>query len=61
METYQQLENDLPKDADERAAMVARLLDLIERKNAAVERYNELQGEYVFERKQIKPLERVGE
>ena len=63
METYQQLDSDQPKDAVERAAMVARLLDLIERTNAAIDRhtnqekpdrlairqYTELRDEYVRE------------
>lgn len=63
METYQHLDSDQPKDADERAAMVARLLDLIERTNAALDRhtnqekpdrlairqYTELRDEYVRE------------
>ena len=63
METYQHLDSDRPKDADERAAMVARLLDLIERTNAAVDRhtnqekpdrlairqYTELRDEYLRE------------
>ena len=63
METYQHLDSDQPKDADERTAMVARLLDLIERTNAAVDRhtnqekpdrlairqYTELRDEYLRE------------
>jgi len=63
METYEHLNQNTPQNADERAAMVARLLDLIERTNAAIERhmshekpdqlaikqYTELRDEYVQE------------
>lgn len=63
METHQQSDSDHPKDAVKRAAMVARLLDLIERTNAAVDRhthqpqpdrlairqYTELRDDYVRE------------
>ena len=63
METYGRLNDDQPKNADERAAMIARLLDLIERTNAAIDRhinqdhhdqlairqYTELRDEYVRE------------
>ncbi len=37
METYQHLDGNHPNNADERAAMVARLLDLIDRANAAID------------------------
>lgn len=63
METYEHLNDNHPTNADERAAMVARLLDLIERTNAAIDRhtnqqqpdqlairqYTELRDEYVQE------------
>jgi len=63
METYPHLDTEHPQNAYERAAMVARLLDLIERTNAAVDRhtnqekpdrlairqYTELRDEYVRE------------
>lgn len=63
METYPHLDAECSPNADERAAMVARLLDLIERTNAAVDRhknqekpdrlairqYTELRDEYVRE------------
>lgn len=63
METYGHLNDNHPTNADERAAMVARLLDLIERTNAAIDRhtnqdkpdqlairqYTELRDEYVQE------------
>ena len=63
METYPHLDAEHPQNADERATMVARLLDLIERTNAAVDRhtnqekpdrlairqYTELRDEYVRE------------
>ena len=63
METYEHLNENHPANADERAAMVARLLDLIERTNAAVDRhisqenpdqlairqYTDLRNEYVQE------------
>ena len=63
METYEHVNDDQPKNADVRAAMVARLLDLIERTNAAIDRhtnqeqpdrlairqYTELRDEYLRE------------
>lgn len=63
METYAYLNDNQPNNADERATMVARLLDLIERTNAAIDRqtnqenpdqlairqYTELRDEYVQE------------
>lgn len=63
METYPHLDAEHPQNADERAALVARLLDLIERTNAAIDRhtnqgkpdrlairqYTELRDEYVQE------------
>ena len=63
METYTHLDAEHPQNADERAAMVARLLDLIERTNATVDRhtnqekpdrlairqYTELRDDYVRE------------
>ncbi|GAB3689160.1 hypothetical protein GCM10027592_05160 [Spirosoma flavus] len=63
MENYEHLNENHPANADERAAMVARLLDLIERTNTAIERhtaqerpdqlairqYTELRDEYVKE------------
>lgn len=63
MKTYPHLDAEHPQNADERAALVARLLDLIERTNAAIDRhtnqekpdrlairqYTELRDEYVRE------------
>lgn len=63
MEAYEHLNNNHPVNADERAIMVTRLLDLIERTNAAIDRhthqenpdqlairqYTELRDEYVKE------------
>ena len=63
METYPHLDAEYPQNADERAATVSRLLDLIERTNAAIDRhtrqpqpnllairqYTELRDEYVRE------------
>jgi hypothetical protein len=63
MATYEHLNDNHPSDAHERAAMVARLHDLIERTNAAINRhtnqeepdqlairqYIELRGEYLQE------------
>ncbi|ADB41833.1 hypothetical protein [Spirosoma linguale] len=63
METYEHLNDNHPTNADERAVMVVRLLDLIERTNAAIDRhtnqdkpdqlavrqYTELRDEYVQE------------
>ena len=63
METYLHLDAEQPQNADQRAAMVSRLLDLIERSNAAIDRhtsqpkpdrlairqYTELRDEYLRE------------
>lgn len=39
METYQHVDAEHPQNADERAAVVSRLLDLMERTNAAIDRH----------------------
>ncbi|WP_020597516.1 hypothetical protein [Spirosoma panaciterrae] len=63
MDTYNHRNDNHPTKANERAERVARLLDLIERTNAAIERhtnqespdqlairqYHELRDEYVLE------------